>query len=95
MVCRAYQLSHTGFLAWSKPDRDKAIWEFVRSTQMCPSCRTREAEWSEAEGGDRNAYHAEKTRCRGCELLEHKRGQVDEKKDGKGIYVRLVRTERR
>lgn len=94
MVCRAYQLPHSAFLAWSKDDRDKAIWEYVRSTQACPSCRTREAEWLEADGGDRNAYRAEKSRCRGCELLEHARELVDEKKDGRGIHVRLVRSGR-
>lgn len=95
MVCRAYQLPHSAFLGWCKDDRDKAIWEYVRSVERCPSCRTREAEWSEADGGDRNAYRAEKCRCRGCELLEQARDLVDDKKDGKGIHVRLVRTERR
>lgn len=94
-MCRAYQLPHSGFLAWSKDDRDKAIWEFVRSTEKCPSCRTREADWTEAEGGHHNAFRAEKARCRGCELLETARESVDEKKDGKGVFIRLVRNEGR
>jgi hypothetical protein len=96
MVCRAYQLPHSTFLGWSKDDRDKALWEFARSVEKCPSCRTREAEWAEGDaGGDRNAYRAEKARCRGCEVLEYARETVDEKRDGKGIYVRLVRNGRR
>lgn len=95
MVCRAYQLPHSGFLAWSKDDRDKAIWEYVRSVEKCPSCGTRDAEWSEADGGHRDAYRAEKARCRGCEVLEYARETVDEKRDGKGVQIRLVHTERR
>lgn len=95
MVCRAYQLPHSGFLRWSKDDRDKAIWEFVRSIETCPSCGTREAEWDPEQGGHRDARRAEKSRCRGCELLEYARDTVDESRDGKGVHVRLVRNERR
>lgn len=95
MICRAYQVPHSTFLGWSKDDRDKATWEFVRSRQTCSSCGTREAEWLESEGGHRNAYRPEQHRCRGCEVLEYAREQLDKETAGKGVHVRLIRNERR
>lgn len=89
-MCRAYQLPHSGFLAWSKDDRDKALWEYVRSRERCPGCHTRREEWLESEGGHRKAYAAELDRCPGCEALEYKREEITEK-SGKGVHVRLVR----
>lgn len=84
------------FLGWGKPDRDLAIWQHVRAKDICPSCGTRAEEWDEAAGGDRDAYHAEERRCRGCELIESRRESIRKraKELGRGIYVTLVRRRR-
>jgi hypothetical protein len=89
-VSRAYQIPHSQFLAWDKDDRDKAIWEWVRTRQKCSSCGTRREEWLESEGGRRDAYHAVMDRCPGCEQVEYLRESADSKKDGKGTFIRLV-----
>lgn len=93
-MSRLYQLPHSAFLAWSKDDRDKAIWQYVRERQRCRGCGTRPAEWSAEQGGDRNAYVAAVDRCPGCEVLEIKRDNLDAKKMGAGIAVKLVRRRR-
>lgn len=82
-------------MSWSKDDRDKATWEYVRSVETCRSCGTRRAEWLESEGGHRHAYRTELDRCPGCEALEYARDGLDQKAVGKGVSVQLVRNERR
>jgi hypothetical protein len=84
-------LPHSEFLAWSKDDRDKALWQYARARETCTSCGTRKAEWLESEGGSRTAYEAVVDRCPGCEQVEYKRTTIDDKKAGKGTFVKLVR----
>jgi hypothetical protein len=93
-VCRAYQIPHSEFLSWDKDDRDKAIWQYVRERQTCKRCGTREAEWLESEGGHRHAYTPVLKRCPGCEAMETYRANIDESKQGKGVYIALVPTRR-
>lgn len=88
-VCSHYRLPHSEFLRWSSDDRDKAIWQYIRERQACQACGTRRDEWDETRGGHRYAYAAEKTRCRGCELIEAARATVTDE-DGKGVHVSLV-----
>lgn len=79
-------------MGWSKEDRDKAVWWSVRERQRCNQCGTRPVEWDPAQGGDRNAYRAQLTRCRGCEVtaIEASRHK-DPEALGKGIHVSLVK----
>lgn len=77
-------------MAWDKDDRDKAIWQHVRSKQTCSQCGTRESEWLESQGGHRHAYGAELRRCPGCEAREGFRASIDESKQGKGTYIALT-----
>lgn len=54
---------------WTRGDRDKAIWWYLRRQSTCPSCGTREEEWDPARGGDRDAAYApERHHCRGCQI---------------------------
>lgn len=68
----------------------------MRAKATCPDCGTRAEEWDESAGGDRNAYHPEERRCRGCELLDSRRESIKRraKELGRGIYVTLVRRRR-
>ncbi|WP_062441252.1 hypothetical protein [Herbidospora daliensis] len=59
-------MPHSEFLKWSQDDRDKAIWQMVRSRQRCSGCGTRADEWDPDKGGRTDAYYAEITQCRGC-----------------------------
>ncbi|WFE45301.1 hypothetical protein [Verrucosispora sp. WMMD1129] len=79
------------FLGWSKDDRDKAIWQYVRDKQTCRSCGTRPDEWATDAGGHQHAYGAAVARCRGCEVLEAERDRIKDKPLGGGTYVRLER----
>lgn len=88
-VCEQYRVPHSVFLDWSASDRDKAIWWHVRQREACPGCGTRRAEWDEQRGGDRFAYTARKTRCRGCQVAQQEEKTLDPKKDGLGVRVVL------
>lgn len=90
-VCHAYRIPHSAFLKWSADDRDKAIWQYVRTQSTCSKCGTRPEEWDESRGGDRHAYHAVEKRCRGCEEIQAKQESLSG--DGRGIYVGLKRFE--
>ncbi|HEY5986792.1 MAG TPA: hypothetical protein VIV12_10500, partial [Streptosporangiaceae bacterium] len=79
------------FLAWPQDDRDKAIWQHIRTTNTCPQCGTRPEEWDPKQGGDRNAYIGDLRRCRGCEVLEREQAAVAKENLGRGIYVGLRR----
>lgn len=49
-------------------------------------------EWDPKQGGDRNAYRAQLTRCRGCELTAIEAGRhKDPDALGKGIHISLVK----
>lgn len=61
----------------------------MRERQTCTSCGTRPAEWSEAQGGRRDAYRAVLDRCPGCEQVAYLRESLDDKKAGKGTFIRL------
>lgn len=87
-MCRAYQLPHSEFLAWSKDDRDKAIWQCVREQARCRGCGTRPDEWSD---GDRHAYVPMVDRCRGCEVKQAEEDRIKDKPLGFGAFVRLRR----
>jgi len=93
-VCRAYQIPHSTFLAWSKDDRDKAIWQYVRELQRCASCGTRPDEWHESKGGRRDAYEAVLYVCPGCEQREIKAANLEGKTLPKGHSIRLIRRRR-
>ncbi|KXK63351.1 hypothetical protein AWW66_03290 [Micromonospora rosaria] len=90
-MSRAYQIPHSAFLGWSKDDRDKAIWQFVRDRSRCGRCGTRPDEWQTDHGGHQHAYRAVADRCRGCELLETEQEQLAGKQNGAGVFVRLER----
>ncbi|MEU8264483.1 hypothetical protein AB0C02_28155 [Micromonospora sp. NPDC048999] len=79
------------FLAWSKDDRDKAIWQYAREQSRCRGCGTRSDEWSPDAGGDRNAYLAVVDRCRGCEVKQAEQDRIKDKRLGFGAFVRLRR----
>ena len=91
-VCAEYRIPHSQFLSWSDADRDKAIWHHIWKQQECKSCGTRDEEWDEKRGGDRNAYVGEKRRCRGCEVRERTQDTVTSE-DGRGVYVTLIPNE--
>jgi hypothetical protein len=92
-VCRAYQIPHSEFLGprWSQDDRDKAIWQEIRQGETCRSCGTRPDEWDPAKGGDRVAYVAQLTTCRGCQQIENRRAAISEDHDARGQHILLVR----
>jgi hypothetical protein len=94
-VCRAYQIPHSTFLAWPKPDRDKAIWELVRSLRTCAGCGTRAEEWDPARGGHPAAYRAEVEDCPGCLQVENLRATLSGRDPAeiRGVHVKLVRNE--
>lgn len=87
-VCAAYQVPHSQFLGWDKPDRDKAIWWHIRSNEACGSCGTRRAEWDPEQGGHGEAYVATPSRCPGCEQIELARDSP-EASAGRGVQVLL------
>lgn len=92
-VCDHYRISHSQFLSWSEDDRDKAIWMFIRERQTCQQCGTRPEEWDPAQGGDRDAYHAVVTVCRGCQERESRLDTLTDAQRGRGVYVGLRRME--
>lgn len=88
-VAAGYRVRHSEFLSWDRDDRDKAIWWHLRTQATCPGCGTRAEEWDEARGGHRDAFVAELSRCRGCELRGRAEASVG-KDDGRGIRVILT-----
>jgi len=93
-VCVEYRISHSEFLAWSRLDRDKAIWWEARTRAACQSCGTRDEEWDEDVGGDRNAYAPAVGHCRGCEVKAQAQREIDDAPKGSyrvGSYATLVR----
>lgn len=92
-MCEKHGISHSHFHGgpprWTPSDRDKALWRLMRERERCGECGTRRSEWDEKQGGDRNAYRAAKTRCRGCEVLKGAQKTVDEKRDGLGTGISL------
>lgn len=92
-VCEQYRIPHSTFLDWDEDDREKAIWWMIRQKETCPRCGTRDREWDETVGGDRNAYGAEVRRCRGCEVKEMAEA-ADLSEYGKGIYIAMRKNDR-
>lgn len=92
-VARAYQISHSEFLAWPQDDRDKAIWWEIRQGETCHTCGTRAAEWDPGQGGDRAAYIAKLIPCRGCQAIENRRAAIPENHDARGQHIVLARPE--
>jgi hypothetical protein len=94
-VCRAYGIPHTAFLEWEKSDRDKAIWEHVRSLTACGGCGTRPEEWDPNRGGHPHAYRAVPEPCPGCQQLESLRATLSKRDpaETRGIHVKLIRNE--
>lgn len=93
-VCEKYHIRHSEFLAWSRLDRDKAVWWHVRDRGTCQSCGTRDEEWDEELGGDRFAYVAAVGHCRGCEVKAQAQRELDNAPPGSyrvGSYATLVR----
>jgi hypothetical protein len=81
------------FLAWGEDDQDAALQWQSHESHRCGQCGTHPDEW----GGDRFAFLPEPSRCRGCELVESKRDEVDQQTRGtrqRGLHIRLRRRER-
>lgn len=92
--CGPRGLAHDVFLGWSRHSRDAALWWVIHEGQTCRSCGTRPEEWDPKQGGDRHAYAARPTHCRGCEVrgsaeraLEKERSQY---RGGTTIALRKV-----
>lgn len=93
-VCADYKIPHSEFLSWSRSDRDKAIWQWVRQREACPSCGTRPDEWDPEKGGRRLAYVARKRRCLGCAAKQQVEESIEPEKEGRGVHVVLERGKR-
>lgn len=93
-VCAAYGIPHSEFLGWRDTDRSKAIWQWVRQQEACPSCGTRPDEWDPEKGGHRLAYVARKRRCSGCAAKQQVEESVEPEKEGRGVHVVLERGRR-
>ncbi|MEW2393071.1 hypothetical protein AB0933_32390 [Streptomyces venezuelae] len=96
-LCRAYRIPHSQFCGhgdgtWSDLDRRKALAYETYLRQLCPDCRTRAAEWDEAQGGDEDAYTSVTVRCIGCQLIADKQKTVPEGDEGHGVKVALIPT---
>lgn len=83
-------IPHSVFLAWDELDQDKAISWRREQAKVCPTCRTRKAEWA----ADKTAYIGHIEQCPGCEVLEMERENlqdVEQRGNGaKGLQVTLV-----
>jgi hypothetical protein len=88
-VAHDYRVPHSAFLRWSKDDRDKAIWHYLRERDRCPHCGTRSQEWA----ADAGAYVAALRWCKGCATMQRRQKQMDEGGGPKlpGLYVTLQR----
>lgn len=91
-MCAEYRVRHSEFLAWSDSDRDKALWQHIRSRQACSQCGTRPEEWDPDKGGRRRAYRAEIHQCEGCVVREQAEA-APELQTARGMRVALVRNE--
>lgn len=91
-VCEHYRIPHSQLLEWEKPDRDKAIWKYLRRVSTCSGCGTRPEEWNPAEGGHRGAYLATETVCTGCRQIEERQKWLrDQNTPTAGLHVHLKR----
>lgn len=72
-------------MTWSPLARGYALaWN--RNRKATCSCGTRHDEWDPKLGGDRDAYVAETSYCRGHELLaRHQADAVPKDKDGRPL----------
>lgn len=92
-VCDHYRISHSEFLTWTDDDRAKAIHTRLRIERTCKQCGTRPEEWDPDQGGDRSAYHAVASTCRGCQERESRLDTLTDAQRGRGVYVGLQRME--
>ena len=87
-----YQIPHSAFLAWSRADRDKAMWHYLREAETCAGCGTRPDEWDPARGGSKTAYLPTERVCPGCQRIharqEHLRGAYDVLPGGLKVHLR-------
>ena len=81
------------FLGWPEADQEMALAWQAREATKCGGCGTYEADWDEANGGDRNAWGPSIHLCRGCEVLQ-KQSDDPQLKEFRGVHVRLARPER-
>lgn len=72
--CGPKGIPHSGFLAWSEDDQQKALWWQAREAQRCTGCGTHPDDWNEDVGGSRDAYVPEERTCPGCRA----RGPADD-----------------
>ncbi|WP_236574624.1 hypothetical protein [Nocardiopsis sp. FR26] len=63
-------------MEWSKADRDKALWVYIRERQTCTGCGTRPEEWDPEQGGSRTAYLPSVTVCPGCRRIGERQEQL-------------------
>jgi hypothetical protein len=64
--------------AWTRDDRAKALAWRRYEAELCPGCRTRDADWK----ADRFAHIGQQRFCPGCEVLEQERQNVPEEHRG-------------
>lgn len=72
--CVPLGIPYSKFLEWKPDDRDAALHFTHEMRTVCPSCGTRDTEWTE----DRNAYVGQQRVCPGCEVLAQERRNVPE-----------------
>lgn len=96
--CGPRGIPHSTFKAWDPHSQDAALSWLTWSESACPSCGTRPEEWDPKRGGDRHAYHADFTHCRGCEVRAGAEDRLSKAKAGefrRGTTVALLKSERR
>lgn len=85
--CGPRGIALSTFLSWPEADQDAALTWAEHEDQRCGTCGTHPDDWH----GDRYAWHAEVSRCAGCEQLEQLAASDRTKDIGKGIKLHLAR----
>jgi DNA-directed RNA polymerase subunit RPC12/RpoP len=78
------------FLSWPRADQDAALAWMAYEARRCGRCGTHLDDWKEAEGGSRNAYHAEQYACPGCARLGQAQTALRDSKAPDHFHVRLA-----
>lgn len=78
-------IPHSKFLSWDEDDQDKALAYMAEKRSVCEHCGTRKEVWD----ADPNAYVGWQDRCKGCEVIEQEKDNIDQA-HSKGVKVMLV-----